>query len=315
MTQDFSPQAADARRELEAKLPAGLNVDFDSFFPRLTGLGVKRQNNRRLDVLARVAPVLGGALEEGERVQWATEGTVNLWWEQMFMGAWAFLINRTAVVLTDKRLLLIHMSGKRPESFVNQVQRSAIRSVGGLFSITIALGRGKISLSGIPGHGKKGLKTLLPKNAGAAGGIEHLCSSCYAAHASHQETCDRCGTRFKSPKTAALRSMLLPGLGDFYLGHRGLAVLEMIGAVFTWLIAALLIAGSVEDESTMVGLIIALILVGFGHGLDGALTLAQGKKGMMALDGRLATRRKAAQPAAPAQPVVRSPLLQDATRR
>lgn len=311
MNQDVSPQAAEARRELETKLPADLKVDFDSFFPLLTGLGVKRQNNQRLDLLRRVAPVLVAALEADERVQWATEGTVNLWWEQMFMGIASALINRTAVVLTDRRLLLIHMRGKQPESFVNQVARSAIRSVGGLFSTTLTLGRGRISLSGIPGHGKKGLKTLLTRNRSAAGGVQHLCGSCYAVHASHTEVCDSCKTRCKSPTTAALRSLLLPGLGDFYLGHRALAVLEMMGAVATWLFFGLLVASSVEGGAVLVMATIALVAIGLGHGTDAALTLAQGKKGMMALDGRLATTRKPAQ----AQPAVRAPLLQDAATR
>lgn len=33
-----------------------------------------------------------------------------------------------------------------------------------------------------------------------------------------------------------MRPLILPGLGDIYLGHRALGVLELIGSLFVWLI-------------------------------------------------------------------------------
>lgn len=282
----LEPQTME-RSQLEAQLPPGLPLDFESTFPKLTGLGVRKRNRKKVELLHKLHPMLDRILVDGERVQFVGQGIVNLSWELIFMGIWAQLINKTALVLTDRRLLLFHLSGDEPESYVNQIPRASIKKVSGLFSLHIKLARGAVSVSGVVGADKKSLKQLVSKNPQARGGKEFLCSSCFEVHRAHTESCGHCGAEFKSPRTAALRSLLLPGLGDLYLGHRWLAVIEMVGAAFVWFLVILLLIGGPEAGDLLPRLLLAGFLLVFTNVLDAALTLAQGRKGLMSINGEL----------------------------
>lgn len=288
MGNEYDPQTRAARIELEAKLPKGIAIDVGALFPRLEGWGVAKQNLRRTQLLVRLAPVLKAALRPNETVLYAAATIVNFWWEQLFMGVWAQVINRTALVVTTERLLFVHLHGKEPGSYANQVPRAAVKKVStGLFSTVLKLATGKVTLSGVPGPDKKALKALIVPNGQGKGGLEHLCPCCFAVHPKHVESCMPCGTHFKSPRTAALRSLLLPGLGDYYLGHRGLAALEMLGSLVTWMVVIMLVAGTIPDVDRATGLLVALAVLALANGSDAALTHAQGKKGLMSLDGTL----------------------------
>jgi hypothetical protein len=71
-----------------------------------------------------------------------------------------------------------------------------------------------------------------------------------------------------------MRSLLLLGLGDIYLGHRFLGGMEMLGSVIVWLVAlSFMITGN--PEQVTIGLIILLMV----NGLDSLLTLHMAKKG------------------------------------
>ena len=288
----YDPRVRAARFELEAKLPKQIPLDFDALFPKLTGWGVDKHNRRRVELLVGLAPVLKAALRPDEQVLYALPCVLNFWWEQAFMGAWAQLINRSALVLTQDRLLVIHLHGKRPASFVNQVPRAALIKVSvGVFSTVLKLTSRKITLTGLLAQDRKALKAALASSTRGSGDLEHLCPGCFAAHPRHVESCSHCGTAFKSPRTAALRSLLLPGLGDYYLGHRGLAVFEMMGSLFTWAVAVALAAGQVPDMNGAAGLGFALLILALANGSDALLTRAQGKKGLMSLDGGLPASR------------------------
>lgn len=71
-----------------------------------------------------------------------------------------------------------------------------------------------------------------------------------------------------------LKSLILPGWGDIYLGHRLLGYIEVLGALFVWLIFFdLLMSGLAED------LIIGLLLLVFYNGADSMLTYCMTRKG------------------------------------
>ena len=59
----------------------------------------------------------------------------------------------------------------------------------------------------------------------------------------------------------------------------------------------------------VLGVVLALVLIGMSHSVDAGLTYAQGKKGMMALDGRLATERFAGSESATQRAGVRAPVI------
>lgn len=288
MSDDQRSQAA--LTALQHQLPKGITVDVDTFFPRLTGWGVERRNRKRIDLLTKVAPVLERALQADETVQFITRGHVNLWWELLCLGVWAGMINGTTLVSTDQRLLLIHTHRDLPKSYVNHVSRDALKRVtNGRGYLLLRLGSGTINLGGVPRADKKVLTQRLPTNPEAKGGKEHLCPKCYTVHASHRTECRQCHATFKSPAAAARRSALLPGLGDFYLGHHGLAILEMFGALMVWFVVLVLVVDAFEDGNPVLNLGIAAAMLVLAHGIDALLTHAQGKKGLMAFDGALAT--------------------------
>lgn len=290
-----STQLDQTRRELARLLPADLPVDLERAFPKLDGWGMKRANRKRAELLARAAPVLKAALAPDERVQYVAAGVVSLWWEQVMAGWVSMLINRTTLVLTTQRLLLIHTNSRgRPESYVNQIRLDGIRSVkrgwlGGALKLT--LGRGSRTLTGIRRSDSTQLATMLTGRSTAAGGVMALCPACCAPVAGHR-ACPRCRTSVKSPRTAALRSLVLPGLGDFYLGHRFLASIEMLGSLASWVVVIALLLSAFDPSSgqsptlaAVVGGVLLLVVNGF----DALLTYAQAKKGLHSLDRHLPT--------------------------
>jgi hypothetical protein len=288
----YDPKTRAARLDLEAKLPKGIPLDFDALFPTLAGWGVERHNRRRAELLVSLAPVLKAALRPDETVLYALPCVLNFWWEQALMGAWAHAVNTTALVLTRDRLLMIHLHGKRPSSFVNQVPRAALTKVSvGLFSTVLKLKSRKIVLTAVLAPDRKALKAALRTNPGGSGDLEHLCPACFAVHRTHVESCPQCGTAFKSPRTAALRSLLLPGLGDYYLGHRVLALFEMLGSLVTWAVVVMLATGEIPDMGRAVGVGVAVLILALANGSDALLTRAQGRKGLMSLDGALPASR------------------------
>jgi hypothetical protein len=289
MRADTDPRAREARRALEEQLPKDLATEFESLFPVVTGWGVAKRNRKRMELLNRLAPVLRRMLAGDEVVTFVAQGTVNLWWEQLFMGAWAQAINRTALVLTSKRLLMIHLHGNAPKSYVNQVSRGAIKKIGaGIGSLSVKLGSGSIVLSGVPGVDKKALKQHLSPAPRAQGGRQLLCPKCYSLHMAHTTACARCHAGFKSPWVAALRSGILPGLGDFYLGHHLLASFELLGSAMLWLFIAVIVSEGLRSGDVGTSVAVAAVILVLANGTDAALTHAQAKKGLMAMDGKLA---------------------------
>jgi hypothetical protein len=290
-----SAQLDQTRRELARLLPADLPVDLDRVFPKLDGWGMERSNRKRAELLAKAAPVLKAALAPDERVQYVATGVVSLWWEQLMAGWVSMLVNRTTLVLTTQRLLLIHTNSRgRPESYVNQIRLDGIRSVkrgwlGGALKLT--LGRGSRTLTGIRRSDSTQLVTMLAGRPTAASGVTALCPACFEPAAGHR-ACARCRTSVKSPRTAALRSLLLPGLGDFYLGHRILASMEMVGSLVTWfVIIGLMLAAFAPDSEQSVAIVAVFggLLLLVVNGVDALLTYAQAKKGLHSLDRHLPT--------------------------
>ena len=76
--------------------------------------------------------------------------------------------------------------------------------------------------------------------------------------------------------TAFLRSLLLPGLGDIYLGHKLLGVLELLGSMLVWAVVIFSVLGGSQES-----LIVALFLLVFYNGFDSLLTRHMAKKGYM----------------------------------
>jgi hypothetical protein len=135
------------------------------------------------------------------------------------------------------------------------------------------------------------LRGLLDSTATKKGGWQNLCPRCFTATDGAPLACEKCGEVFKSPKKAALRSLLFPGLGDFYLGYHKYATLEIIGATLLWALFLSTLVRAVMAKGLEGALVAAplLALLAFIHIGDALLTQAKAKTGLHSQDGTLPT--------------------------
>lgn len=258
---------------------------FEAIF-RDRGWLSRRRDERRYELLRGIDEELRHSLFRGEEVcfvTWGFDASVRESW----LAGWTISrLNRRAIVVTDRRVLLLHIqSGWRPGPLRAQLAHSAIEEVG-----RSALGHARLKLSnghtlllaGIPVGDRSFLRELVDgmKGAGmelspAARGREDLCPHCSAVVVGRPEHCQSCGGRFKSPRRAGFLSFLFPGLGEWYLGHRRLAYFEMGGVGLLW--TALFLPGGGPPMSSATVVILALAILVFIHGSDafGTWYLAQ----------------------------------------
>lgn len=255
------------------------------------GFMARQRSKKRLKLLKAIDPKLSHMLDRGEKVYFVTTGSLT---KHFFAGWLAHSLNRRALVFTARRVLLLHINSRgRPLDLVSQLPYATIASVktvsGGRCAIKL-LNRETFSFQRVPGADRKFLVEFLADIVQLTNapfeqkrGIEHLCPHCFAFVPAAPPACPVCTGRFKSARVAGLLSLLFPGFGGWYLGHRWFAVLEMIGAGALWffLVIAPLLAGASPQHGPLdarywaaVG---AIILV--AHVIDGITTHHFGRKG------------------------------------
>jgi hypothetical protein len=252
----------------------------------------RRRAKNRFKMIQAIDPKLRKMLGREERVFFVTSGTTSSASERFFAGAAvAQALNRRALVFTTERVLLLQIdSRKRPGELVSQISYAGIVDVKATWSgycrLTLRNGE-KLNFVGVPKADRKKLAELLadvvrrgapaPVNGGMQA-LEHLCPRCFAAVAGHPAACPACHAGFKVARVAMLRSLLFPGLGDLYLGHRGIAVLEMLGAAIVWIRLIIAPLGAAPDENGNVVVAgptywaIAVVMLVVIHSIDAAMT-------------------------------------------
>ncbi|MDA8141638.1 MAG: zinc-ribbon domain-containing protein [Desulfobacteraceae bacterium] len=245
-------------------------------------------NTLKMKLLDAVKPVLDQLLDTDERVACVAPATAYYPWEIVLgNGLLTMLYNRYVLVATDKRLVAINTNARlrKAAHYFFQFSYASIKKISkGLFgtSLTISRKQGKRRVfTSIKRSLAMEMKEWISPRIDArqttpseANQCVDLCPACYVPLGPGLSSCSVCQASFKSPQRAALRSLLLPGLGDFYLGHRFLGIFELIGALFVWLFALTSLATG-ELENMVVGIVLLL----FVNGLDALLTLHMAKKG------------------------------------
>jgi hypothetical protein len=295
------PTGGQPEEELKALLPASIAVRFEEMFPDVRRGRIKRRDRKRAEMLRKAEPVLQRALNPMEVVRFTTNGVRQLTWWLLTAGSMNPFANRTTLVLTDRRVLLIHTDSKQqPRMFANQLPLERIRSTSGRNSyIFIRSGREQLMFHGVKRSEARQLKGLLEATATKKGGWQNLCPRCFTATDDAPLSCEKCGEEFKSPKKAALRSLLFPGLGDFYLGYRKYAMLEIMGAGLLWALFVSTLVPTVMAKG-LEGAIVAgplLALLAIIHTGDALLTRAKAKTGLHSRDGTLPTGEQRLEPA------------------
>jgi predicted Zn finger-like uncharacterized protein len=269
--------------------PGKFRLD-EIFTPNKKGSYKTRVNKVKAKILKSMPDVLAKALQNGETVMRIAKA-VAYHPAEIFLGnGWlTMLYNHYAVVATNQRLLFINVNPKisRPTHYFFQMPYRAIKKVAtGLLGTSLVLhrlqGKRRIFTSVKRSMAREVREFVRGRQNGPqaplAGGtvLENLCPSCFLPLEKNLLSCPECGAAFKRPRTALVKSLVLPGWGDFYLGHRGLGILELMGSAIVWAITiAALLGGGREN------LIFAGIILTFYNGVDGLLTLHMAKKGYM----------------------------------
>ena len=302
MESESSTQATDLQLEypeindlINGYQPDRLNLE--AIFADRKGMGIKRYNKKRIEYLQKAGPLLNKMLWEGEVIEDVARGVRVSTLEQFFAGGvWTRYINFTTMILTNFRLLLINTDSKgRPKDMLyHQIRFNAFKKISkgsfGFLKFKFADGK-TMSFREVNGRDKKRLKERLearigePTAAPVPGpidqipGCDNLCTTCYQPVPQGVYTCENCGTEFRTPEQAALRSLILPGLGDLYLRHHTLAVFEILGslAVYSFLIISTIMEGNVA------ALIPVVIFIALINGLDAIVTYFIAKKGLIPL--------------------------------
>ena len=261
-----------------------------------------RLNKLKLKILAAVKPTLDQLIKKDEKIMRIAGGTAYFPIEIFFgNGMFTMLYNRYAVVATNRRLVMINTNHRmtKPGHYLFQMGYDEIKKVSrGLFRTSLSLtrkkGKRRVFTSmkmAFTAELQSYLKPLITEGQTMPQANvldENLCPSCYAGLPAGLDKCTVCHAAFKTAKSAALRSLLLPGWGDWYLGHRFLGCCELTGSLIVWsIVLGMLAEGGTENVG------IALLLLAFYNGFDALLTRHMARKGYM-LESR--------QPAAHSQP-------------
>ncbi len=255
-----------------------------------------RVNKLKIKILMAVKPTLDRLVRKNEQVMRIAGGTAYYPIEILFgNGFFTMLYNRYAVVATNQRMVMVNTNHRmtKPSHYLFQMAYGEIKKVSrGLFRTSLTLTRKK---------GKRriftSMKMVFTKELQAfirpmmtpdpmpreKAPTENVCPSCYTALPAKLEQCPACHAAFKTPRKAALRSLILPGWGDWYLGHRFLGGLELAGSLIVWsIVFSLLVEGGGENAA------VAAILVVFYNGFDALLTRHMARKGYMLASGQSA---------------------------
>jgi len=250
----FDLTAINKPEELFELSPVSSPYEFDQIFD-CKGFFSKRLSKLKLKQLKILDPVIRAMLKPGERVFYLTDGIKVNSFEQMFIGWIMYYYNHNAFIFTSERILLIHLTGKKKiGKFVGVIHyQDLLQAKPSSFGSLQLKFRNKkrIIFSRVARKDRKFIKSfltpLIQENAKhvdkEASAITDLCPACYEPVLKKDAcACGHCESEFRTPKQAALRSLLLPGLGDIYLGSR-LGYLEIAFMLILWIS---LIVGNIQ---------------------------------------------------------------------
>ncbi len=286
-------ESAKSYEELLSGPVAASPYEFATLF-KTEGFMGRRRCQQRLKLLKAVDIKLAHILERGEKVHFITTGTTTGATERILVGWAAYHLDRRILVLTSRRILLLQVNARnRPTDPVSQLPYANIAGVKATWSGICVKLLTKITLNfqNIPAPDCKFLVGFLADIVQLTNapfehtrGIEHLCPHCYAFVPDFPRSCSSCKGEFKSARTAGFLSLLLPGLGGFYLGRRGTGMIELLGTVTFWVALVILpILGISEFFPKPLGkeywMSVAAVLL-FVHGIDSMLTHHFARRGI-----------------------------------
>lgn len=233
-------------------------------------------------------------LSPGERIKLITTGWRSSFVDDVFLGFPTLLANRTLIIGTDTRLLLIHTSirGLKPRGYVYEVPRTSVMGSIKMPLMSIFTTGGTLRFLGVPLAGKLSLDFGFDPESKAAGTPSPLCPACFVRQDIGIAACSACGAVMKTPLGAGLRSLLLPGWGDAWLDSPTVGAITLTVAMFLWLnVVAFIQAadaagpGQIELAQRMVAGFLGT--AGLAHVLAAGVSWVRGRHGLRAKSGHL----------------------------
>lgn len=263
--------------------------------------GYKTGRNRfKVKILKAVGHLLNKVLVQDEQVLRVAQGVAYYPAEILFgNGILTMMSNYYAILVTNRRLVFININSRttKPTNYIMQLPYANIKkaSFGTIFS--------RMILKSVTGKNRtftymkrylvKELKefilnkiTTVKTTSKGEVQPENICPACFLPTAAVNNTCPYCEAKFKTPLGGFVRSLILPGWGDIYLGHKGLGTFELLGSFVVWGVVIVLVAGSLksgQNADLTANLIIAAVVLLFYNVSDAIFTYFMGKKGYILL--------------------------------
>lgn len=150
---------------------------FDTIFDD-ESRGARRRSKKKFKLLRRIDEKLREMLNEGEQVRFLSRGTTFTLLESYLLGWLLYYFNKRAVVLTDRRIILLQIHWRsKPGVLASQIRYRGIEKVktGLLGGVVVKLRDGKkVRFTGMPRSDGKFLERIVNglREAGFSEGTE-----------------------------------------------------------------------------------------------------------------------------------------------
>jgi len=265
----------------------GISVRPDVLNTNYKGEENARIQKRTEKILQKLQPALQRTLLPAETVLYVMRARSPLSLiEQITSAWWTAALAACAIVITDKRILFfpVKRDGSWRES-VRSVHWGDIEEIKpkGLLIRNVSFrlkNRTKVTYTNFSRADAKKIATiaavLIPAASGemtSAHGLVQLCPDCRNILTEGQYVCPACGLIFKNERSMVTRSILLPGGGYFYTGHRGIAIfLAVIEGYLVLEILRFLFVG-LSSAKALADIRSTLIVLGFFWAIETAITI------------------------------------------
>lgn len=257
--------------------------------PNKEGGYKSRKNTLKVEILKAVSGLLGKILREREKVMCVGKGISipGFPFSRFFIyRTLLYSYNYYAIICTNQRVLLINIDHKIrcPTHYLFQIRYEEIKNV------EVVSFPSELTFNRIKGKrwtfdlkrdiAKEITQFVVDKKSSIRAAkypqepLENLCPSCFTPLEKRLIKCPHCRAHFKEPKKAFLRSLLLPGLGNIYLGQNVFGILVLLFTAFVWATTISVLMG-IEVGTPLEVLLILLVY----HLTLGLYTYLVGKKG------------------------------------
>jgi len=265
----------------------GIPVRRDVLETNYKGEENARIQKRTEKILQKLQAALQRTLVPGETVLYVMRARSPLSLiEQITSTWWTAALAACAMVITDRRILFFPV--KRDGSWKESVRSAHWGDIEGIKTkgllvrnVSFRFKNGtKVTYTNFSRADAKKIaaiaEAVIPAASGemtSAHGLVQLCPDCRNVLTEGQYFCPACGLIFKNEKSMVTRSILLPGGGYFYTGHRGIAIfLAVIEGYLVLEILRFLFVG-LSSPKALPNIRSTLIALGFFWAIETAITI------------------------------------------